>query len=435
MGRNVAIGTNVVLRHPGKIFIGDSVVIDDNCCLDAKGTTNGGITLGTGVFIGRNTMLSCKNGDITLEEGANIGINVGIMSSAQVRVGARALIAAYTYLVGGDHLHDRVDIPVLHQGRTAQGIDVGDNAWLGAHVVVTDGARIGRDAIVGAGAIVNGTCRTSISRRACPRPGSRIQRDVGTLNQAALTLADGGCVRRARMCGIVGIVEPELGRPIPAAEVQRMVRTLNHRGPDEEGSVQLPGVALAMRRLSIVDLAGGQQPFSNEDGTIQVVANGEIYNFAEIRRELERKGHAFHSRSDIEVLVHAYEEYGEAFLGRLRGMFALALWDGRKRTLLAARDRAGEKPLYYAQTPSGLLLGSEIKALLSRAEVSREVDLEAIDQFLTYEYIIAPRTIFKHIRKLPAAHYLLYRDGDVQVRRYWDAADVPAAYLVGDRGA
>ena len=227
------------------------------------------------------------------------------------------------------------------------------------------------------------------------------------------------------MCGIVGIVEPELGRSIPAAEVQHMVRTLNHRGPDEEGSVRLPGVALAMRRLSIVDLAGGQQPFSNEDGTIQVVANGEIYNFAEVRRELEQRGHAFHSRSDIEVLAHAYEEYGEAFLGRLRGMFALALWDGRTRTLLAARDRAGEKPLYYAQTPSGLLLGSEIKALLSRAEVSREVDLEAIDQFLTYEYIIAPRTIFKHIHKLPAAHYLRYRDGAIEVRRYWDAADVP----------
>ena len=154
MGRNVAIGTNVVLRHPGKIFIGDGVVIDDSCCLDAKGTTNVGITLKSGVFIGRNTMLSCKNGDITLEEGANIGINVGITSSAQVRIGARALIAAYSYFVGGDHLHDRVDIPILDQGRTAQGIDVGDHAWLGAHVVVTDGVRIGRDAIIGAGAIV-----------------------------------------------------------------------------------------------------------------------------------------------------------------------------------------------------------------------------------------------------------------------------------------
>ena len=154
VGRNVAIGTNVVLRHPGKIFMGDGVVIDDNCCLDAKGTTNTGITLRRGVFIGRNTMLSCKNGDITLDEGANIGINVGITSSAKVRIGARALIAAYTYFVGGDHLHDRVDIPILEQGRTARGIEIGDGVWLGAHVVVTDGVRIGRDAIVGAGAIV-----------------------------------------------------------------------------------------------------------------------------------------------------------------------------------------------------------------------------------------------------------------------------------------
>jgi acetyltransferase-like isoleucine patch superfamily enzyme len=134
--------------------MGDGVVIDDNCCLDAKGTTNTGITLRNGVFIGRNTMLSCKNGDITLDEGANIGINVGITSSAKVRIGARALIAAYTYFVGGDHLHDRVDIPILDQGRTAQGIDIGDGVWLGSHVVVTDGVRIGRDAIVGAGAIV-----------------------------------------------------------------------------------------------------------------------------------------------------------------------------------------------------------------------------------------------------------------------------------------
>ena len=154
VGRNVAFGTNVVLRHPHKIFIGDDVVIDDNCCLDAKGTSNVGITLGNGVFLGRNTILSCKNGDITLEEDANIGFNVEVFSAARVRVGARTLIAAYTYLVGGDHLFDRVDIPVLHQGRTARGIDVGENVWLGAHVVVADGVSIGRDAIVGAGAVV-----------------------------------------------------------------------------------------------------------------------------------------------------------------------------------------------------------------------------------------------------------------------------------------
>lgn len=226
------------------------------------------------------------------------------------------------------------------------------------------------------------------------------------------------------MCGIVGIIERDLERPVPVADVERMVRTLNHRGPDEEGSVVLPGVGLAMRRLAIVDLAGGQQPFANEDGSLQLVANGEIYNFEEIKRELIARGHRFRSRADVEVLVHAYEEYGERFLERVRGMFALALWDGRRRVLLAARDRAGEKPLYYTLTNDGLLLASEIKALLSRREVSRELDLEALDQFLTYEYVIAPRTIFRGISKLPAAHYLLYQDGRMSVKRYWDAADV-----------
>jgi len=226
------------------------------------------------------------------------------------------------------------------------------------------------------------------------------------------------------MCGIVGIVERDLNRPVPAGDVERMVRTLNHRGPDEEGSVLLPGVGLAMRRLSIVDIAGGQQPFANEDGTMQVVANGEIYNFLEVKQQLIARGHQFRSRSDVEVLVHAYEEWGESFLTRIRGMFALALWDGRTRTLIAARDRAGEKPLYYAQTPRGLRLASEIKALLSRPEVDRALDFEALDQFLTYEYVIAPRTIFRSIRKLPPAHYLIYRDGEVSIHRYWDAADI-----------
>jgi len=226
------------------------------------------------------------------------------------------------------------------------------------------------------------------------------------------------------MCGIVGIVESDLNRPVPPEELARMVRTLHHRGPDEEGSVTLPGVGLGMRRLSIVDLAGGQQPFANEADTVQLVANGEIYNFPDLRRELETHGHAFRSRSDIEVLVHAYEQWGIEFLSRLRGMFALALWDGRSRTLVAARDRAGEKPLYWTRTPRGLLLASEVKALLVRPDVSRELDLEAVDQFLTYEYVIAPRTILKGVHKLPAGHYLLYRDGNVTVHRYWDAATV-----------
>lgn len=156
VGRNVTFGANVVLRHPHKIAIADDVVIDDGCCLDAKGTTNAGISIGSGVFVGRNTILSCKNGDIVLEDRANLGFNVEIFSAARVRVGKSVLIAAYTYLVGGDHLYDRVDLPVLDQGRTAKGIDIGDHAWLGAHVVVTDGARVGRDAIVGAGAVIVG---------------------------------------------------------------------------------------------------------------------------------------------------------------------------------------------------------------------------------------------------------------------------------------
>ena len=226
------------------------------------------------------------------------------------------------------------------------------------------------------------------------------------------------------MCGIVGIVERDLTRTIPPGAVERMVRTLNHRGPDEEGSVNVPGVALAMRRLAIVDVSGGQQPFSNEDGTIHMVANGEIYNFESVKAELTAKGHRFRSRADVEVIVHAYEEWGPEFVTRIRGMFALAVWDSRTQTLLAARDRAGEKPLYYTTTSEGLLLASEIKALLARPEVSRDLDLEALDQFLTYEYVIAPRTIFSSIRKLPAAHYLLYRQNEVSVHRYWDAADV-----------
>lgn len=226
------------------------------------------------------------------------------------------------------------------------------------------------------------------------------------------------------MCGIVGIVESDLNRTVAPEELARMVRTLHHRGPDDEGSVMLPGVALGMRRLAIVDLAGGQQPFTNEAGTVQLVANGEIYNFHTIRDELAALGHTFRSRSDIEVLVHAYEQWGVDFLPRLRGMFALALWDSATRTLIAARDRAGEKPLYWTVTARGMLLASEVKALLVRPDVTRELDPEAIDQFLTYEYVIAPRTILKRVQKLPAGHYLVYRDGNVAVHRYWDAATV-----------
>lgn len=156
VGRNVVFGVNVTLRHPHKTAIGDNVVIDDQCCLDAKGTDNRGIVLGSGVFVGRNTILSCKNGDIVIDDRANLGFNCEIFSASTVRVGSDVLMAAYTYLVGGDHLYDRVDVPVLQQGRTARGIDIGAGVWLGAHVVVTDGSTVGRDAIIGAGAVVVG---------------------------------------------------------------------------------------------------------------------------------------------------------------------------------------------------------------------------------------------------------------------------------------
>ena len=155
-GRNVTFGANVVLRHPHKIRIGNDVVIHDGCCLDAKGDANRGIDIGDGVFVGRGTILSCKNGDIVVDDHANIGFNCEIFSGGRVRLGKHTLVAAYTYLVGGDHTFDRTDVAVLYQDRVARGIEVDDNVWLGAHVVVSDGATIGRDAIIGAGAVVRG---------------------------------------------------------------------------------------------------------------------------------------------------------------------------------------------------------------------------------------------------------------------------------------
>jgi len=237
------------------------------------------------------------------------------------------------------------------------------------------------------------------------------------------------------MCGIAGIVERDLARPVTRDDLGRMVETLRHRGPDDEGVVTLPGVGLGMRRLSIIDVEGGQQPFASEDGAIQLVANGEIYNHAELRKDLIARGHRFRSRSDVEVIVHGYEEFGVAVLDRLRGMFAFALWDGSTRRLFAARDRAGEKPLYYAQTPERLLFASEIKALLVRPDVSREVNLEALDQFLTYEYVLTPRTMFASVRTVPPAHYLLYQHGAVKVERYWDVASVSVRDWTDDEAA
>jgi asparagine synthase (glutamine-hydrolysing) len=227
------------------------------------------------------------------------------------------------------------------------------------------------------------------------------------------------------MCGIAGIVDRDPQAPIPAADLRGMVRALAHRGPDGEGMVHLPGVALGMRRLAIIDVATGQQPIANEDGTVYIVANGEIYNYRELQRELLARGHRFRSlASDIEVLVHGYEEWGEDLPARIRGMVALAIWDARTATLFAARDRAGEKPLYWTRTPRGLCFASELKALLARPEVSRGLDLEALDQFLTYEYVLTPRTILQGVQTLPPGAWLRARNGQVEIRRYWDPATV-----------
>ncbi len=197
-----------------------------------------------------------------------------------------------------------------------------------------------------------------------------------------------------------------------------MNETLVHRGPDSAGTFADGSAALAARRLSIIDLEGGDQPIGNEDGRIQVVQNGEIYNHAELRERLEGAGHVFRTRCDTEVLVHLYEERGPGFVDELRGMFAIALWDRLERRLVLARDRFGIKPLYYRVEQGTLSFGSELKALLEVPGFSREVDLDALEAFLAFNSIPAPLTIFREARKLPAGHVLIAHAGDVSLRRY-----------------
>ena len=221
------------------------------------------------------------------------------------------------------------------------------------------------------------------------------------------------------MCGIVGLIHPE-GKAAEPEILRAMNTALRHRGPDDEGYWVNRNVGLAMRRLSIIDLAGGHQPISNEDETIWTVFNGEIYNHAVVREELIQKGHRFKTRSDTEVIVHLYEEEGEAFVQRLRGMFAIALWDAREQKLLLYRDRVGIKPLHYWFKDGTLLFGSEIKALLEHPEVGREISLEALSDFLSYLYIPTPRSIYREILKLPAGHFLRWVQGRIEVEPYWD---------------
>jgi asparagine synthase (glutamine-hydrolysing) len=224
------------------------------------------------------------------------------------------------------------------------------------------------------------------------------------------------------MCGIAGIVDGS-GQQADRDRLLAMCRTLRHRGPDEEG-VHLRGPAgLAIRRLAVVDVAGGHQPVHNEAGTVHAVVNGEIYNHGELRRDLQRRGHRFASGSDCEVVPHLYEEYGEGFATRLDGMFAVALWDEERRQLMLVRDRAGIKPLYYSVRSGRLIFGSEIRAILA-AGGATTLDPQALTSYLSLMYIPGPRTIYAEIHKLEAGRTLLWRDGKYKVRRYWDLADV-----------
>src|SRR5262245_42293047 len=220
------------------------------------------------------------------------------------------------------------------------------------------------------------------------------------------------------MCGIAGLLSFDGQRP-ERALLEAMAQALRHRGPDGEGFHCDGGLGLAHRRLSILDLEGGSQPMTSADGGHVIVFNGEIYNFVEMRRDLEARGHAFTTRSDTEVILHAYEEKGADCVEDLRGMFAFALWDPRRRRLVLARDRVGIKPLYYPPGPVRLVLPSHLKALLIPPAVPRSIDPHAISEFLTYQYIPSPRTAFVGVRKLPAAHVLIAERGEVRIRRYW----------------
>ena len=218
------------------------------------------------------------------------------------------------------------------------------------------------------------------------------------------------------MCGICGKYSPTGVEP---KELSHMLDSIAHRGPDDSGSYVRGKIGLGNRRLSIIDLHSGKQPISNEDGTIWVVYNGEMYNFPRLRAQLESKGHVFRTNSDTEAIVHLYEDFGEHCVEHIGGMFAFALWDEKQQKLLLARDRIGQKPLFYAQDGSDFLFGSEIKSILALQKRTSELDPLAMHDYLSLRFIAPPRTIFKGIQKLPPAHTLVYQNGQITLRRYW----------------
>jgi asparagine synthase (glutamine-hydrolysing) len=229
------------------------------------------------------------------------------------------------------------------------------------------------------------------------------------------------------MCGIAGFIDRERSYEVAEGLIDRMCQVIRHRGPDDQGTWVGNGVALGMRRLSIIDLSGGHQPIFNEDQSILVVFNGEIYNYRELRGELQVAGHHFSTHSDTEVIVHAYEEFGDDCVKYLRGMFTFALWDRKRERLLVARDRFGKKPLNYYWDGQKLIFGSEIKSILE-AGIPREVNFIALDEYLVYRYVPAPNTIFKDVMKLPAGHILIYEKGQISTKSYWELSFAPICH-------
>lgn len=231
------------------------------------------------------------------------------------------------------------------------------------------------------------------------------------------------------MCGIVGIVDLKGKNKIERDKIKSMADQIIHRGPDDEGFYLDNGVAFGARRLKIIDLETGHQPQSNEDGTIWIAFNGEIYNFHELRKELEDKGHKFRTKSDTETIIHLYEEEGEEGFKKLRGMFAFGIWDGKRRKLVLVRDRIGKKPLYYTfPDPSTIVFSSEIKGILKFGGIDKELDLNSLDLYLTLEYIPSPHSIFKKIKKLMPGHYLVFDERGAFENSYWELerAEVPS---------
>jgi asparagine synthase (glutamine-hydrolysing) len=222
------------------------------------------------------------------------------------------------------------------------------------------------------------------------------------------------------MCGICGKLEFDRNASVGAPLIRTMLDTIRHRGPDDQGVYISSQVGLGHARLSIIDLSSGHQPLSNEDGTVWIAFNGEIYNYRELRTFLVAKGHVFRTQSDTEVIVHLYDELGPRCVEKLRGMFAFALWDENTKQLFLARDRVGIKPLYYSLTDKAIVFASEIKAILADPAINRNLAPEIIDRFLTFLYVPGEETLLKGICKLAPGHYLLVKNGKAEIRQYWD---------------